>query len=98
MWLCCQRPWRWWAKAGSVWSIDEHLGTFTELGADHPLVLSRPRWVLVTPWLVMFYFTRVRQGQQRLSARWWCCCQSWTDAVAFARCRRLAMLWREHRR
>ncbi|WP_258806955.1 hypothetical protein [Pseudidiomarina sp. CB1] len=102
MWLCCQQPWRWlaflMALPTSVWAVDENLNTLTLLGGDQPLALSEPRWVFVTPWVVLMYFTRVRSNDQRLAPRWWFCCGSWTDATAYARCRRLALLWREHRR
>lgn len=80
-----------------VWAVDERLKSVNLLGQHRLLTLSEPRWVFVTPWLVAFYFTRVQSGEQRLTARWWLCCGSWTDATAFSRCRRLALFWREHR-
>lgn len=102
MWLCCQQPWGWLRSLklalASVWLVDEDLKTITQLGQHRALELAEPRWVLVTPWLVLFYFQRVRLGQQHLAPRWWVCCGSWTDATAFARCRRLALFWREHSR
>lgn len=78
-----------------AWAVDESLKTFYLLGQHRLLTLSEPRWVFVTPWFVAFYFTRVQLAEMRISPRWWVCCGNWTDAVAFARCRRLALFWRE---
>ncbi|MBY6063195.1 hypothetical protein CWI80_01375 [Pseudidiomarina sediminum] len=98
MWLCSQSPWRWLPIAASVWAIEPEHFTLRRLDHYHATVLGAPHWIFITPWWVAIYFRRVEGNGQPQPPRWWLCCHAWTDGLSFARCRRMALVWRQQRR
>ncbi|MFC0444710.1 hypothetical protein ACFOD1_11510 [Pseudidiomarina halophila] len=96
MWLCCQSPWRWCRLAPSVWAVDTEQRQLWRLDTFALWQMTQPGAIFITPWFIIVRFDRVQCGELQSAPRWWMCCAFWTDGLAFARCRRLFLAWREH--